>query len=189
MPLDLGQGRDRALELAHDRDISTALRWARTAMAPVSFAEGHSQYAAAMRLGHHPRGRNGHADRTRRSSGVCEREPMTPKTLRQLAAAQRAIAEALEHEADAAEQAPATQANVAPSPIERDWIRDTVGQLPRLATVFEIAQTLRMSARNVHRLVARGRLLAVRTGMGGSSRVLVPRAELVRFLSTLQDSR
>jgi hypothetical protein len=111
---------------------------------------------------------------------------MTPKALRQIATAQRAIAEALEQEADAADQVRATRRTVVTSPLDSDWIQDTVGQLPSLATLAETAEALRMSVRNVHRLVARGRLIAVRAGAGGSSRVLVPRAQIARFLRALR---
>lgn len=111
---------------------------------------------------------------------------MTPNALRQIASAQRAIAEALEQEAEAAEQARATRSMTRSSPLHSDWIQDTVGQLPTLATLAETAEVLRMSVRNIHRLVANSRIIAVRAGAGGSSRVLVPRAQIARFLSSLE---
>jgi excisionase family DNA binding protein len=124
-----------------------------------------------------------------RTSAAKGETPMTPQTLRQLANAQRMIAVALDHEAHAAEQAQVPHHTAAAPPFQGDWIQDIVGDLPRLATVTETAKTLRMSARNVRRLVARGQLAVVRTGVGGSSRVLVARAEIARFLLALEGAR
>jgi excisionase family DNA binding protein len=129
---------------------------------------------------HHPSSVRGTGQLRERSPALrAQRPPLCTKR-------RRRSAEALEQEADAAEQARATCSTVITSPLCSDWIQDTVGQLPRLVTVAETAEALRMSVRNVHRLVARGRLIAVRAGAGGSSRVLVPRAQIARFLSALE---
>jgi excisionase family DNA binding protein len=52
-----------------------------------------------------------------------------------------------------------------------------------LLTATEAATALRTSRRNLNRWIASGRLRAVKGGVGGSSRVLVPRAAIVEFLA------
>lgn len=54
-----------------------------------------------------------------------------------------------------------------------------------LLTAAEAATALRTSRRNLNRWIASGRLRAVKGGVGGSSRVLVPRAAVVEFLVAL----
>lgn len=63
-----------------------------------------------------------------------------------------------------------------------DWIQETVAHLPPLATASEAAEALRTSPRNLRRHIAAGRLAAIRAEETGSSRVLIPRAEIERFL-------
>jgi len=63
-----------------------------------------------------------------------------------------------------------------------DWISDVVADLPALATAAETSKALRTSPRNLRRHIAAGRLVAIRAEESGSSRVLVPRAEIERFL-------
>lgn len=107
----------------------------------------------------------------------------SPRLSRAIAAALRAAAEALDRDADAAETTTAMRHVAQSEPFEADWVRDVIANLPPLATISETAEALRMSRRNVSRLLARGRLDAVRTGVGGgSSRVLIARAEIARFL-------
>jgi excisionase family DNA binding protein len=109
-----------------------------------------------------------------------------PHFSRSVAAALRAAAEAFERDADAVEAN--TRASRVPDsePFESDWVRDVVAKLPPLATISETADTLRMSRRTVSRLLVQGRLNAVRTGVGGgSSRVLIARAEIACFLRRL----
>jgi excisionase family DNA binding protein len=68
-----------------------------------------------------------------------------------------------------------------PTPI--DWIADATRDLQPLTTLPECAKTLRMSERNLRRLIAAGRIAAVKSSEGGSSRVLVPRTEVAKFLA------
>jgi excisionase family DNA binding protein len=110
----------------------------------------------------------------------------TPRLSRSIAAALRAAAEAFDRDADASETNMHARPVAESEPFEADWVRDVVAKLPPLATISEAAEALRMSRRNVSRLLARGRLDAVRTGVGGgSSRVLIARAEIARFLRGL----
>lgn len=67
-----------------------------------------------------------------------------------------------------------------------DWIDEIVAGLPALVTSAEVADILRMSPRNVTRLMAIGRLHYVQQANGGSSRRLVPRSELARYLRALE---
>lgn len=67
-----------------------------------------------------------------------------------------------------------------------DWIADAVASLHPLATLFEAAATLRMCTRSVRRMVATGRLKAIRSRESGSSRVLIPRVEIERYLRSLE---
>lgn len=68
------------------------------------------------------------------------------------------------------------------STLDIDWIADTVRELKPLTTASEAAEALRMSARHLRRHIAAGRITAVRATEIGSSRVLVPRTEIERFL-------
>ena len=109
-----------------------------------------------------------------------------PRLSRAIAAALRAAAEAFDRDADAAETNTHARHDAESEPFEADWVRDVVVKLPPLVTISETAEALRMSRRHVSRLLARGRLDAVRTGVGGgSSRVLIARAEIARFLRRL----
>jgi len=62
------------------------------------------------------------------------------------------------------------------------WIGEAVASLPPLATAKETAAVLRTTPRNLRRHVIAGRITSVRAELGGSSRVLFPRAEVARFL-------
>jgi excisionase family DNA binding protein len=66
-----------------------------------------------------------------------------------------------------------------------DWVADVVAKLHPLCTAGEAANALRTSTRNLRRMIADGRLGAVRAVESGSSRVLVPRAEIERYLRSL----
>lgn len=70
-----------------------------------------------------------------------------------------------------------------------DWISETVADLPPLTTAAEAAKALRTSPRNLRRHVAAGRLKSLRAEESGSSRVLIPRSEIVRFLRSLEAAR
>jgi excisionase family DNA binding protein len=113
------------------------------------------------------------------------RQADKPQFLRSLAAALRAAADTLERDASMGEAITPGRPSSDSAPVETDWIQDVVAKLPPLMTVSETAKALRMSARNVSRNVARGRLVTVRTGVGGGSRVLIARAEVARFLRRL----
>lgn len=54
---------------------------------------------------------------------------------------------------------------------------------PGRLTVTEAAEELRCSGRHVRKLVAQGRLRAEKASLGGSSRTLIPRAEIERLLT------
>lgn len=66
-----------------------------------------------------------------------------------------------------------------------DWVSDIVAALPALSTANEAARVLRMSPRNLRRLYTDGRLSVVRARESGSSRVLVPRLSIERYLRSL----
>lgn len=66
-----------------------------------------------------------------------------------------------------------------------DWISETVSHLAPLATANEAAKILRTSPRNLRRMLADGRIKGVRARDTGSSRVLVPRVEVERYLRGL----
>jgi excisionase family DNA binding protein len=61
-----------------------------------------------------------------------------------------------------------------------------VAELGSLATASEACTVLRCSRRTLARLVATGRLRAAKRAERGSSPLLVPRAELQRYLAGLQ---
>jgi excisionase family DNA binding protein len=66
-----------------------------------------------------------------------------------------------------------------------DWIADIVGQLSPLVTAGEAAAVLRTSLRNLRRLIVAGQIHSVRPVERGSSRVLIPRASIERYLRAL----
>jgi excisionase family DNA binding protein len=65
------------------------------------------------------------------------------------------------------------------------WIADAVAGLQPLATAAETCAVLRTSSRNLRRMIAAGRIKAIKTRETGPSRVLVPRVEIERFLRSL----
>ncbi len=69
-----------------------------------------------------------------------------------------------------------------------DWITEAVSSLPVLSTAKETADTLRMSQRQLRRLIVAERIPAIRGREGGSSRVLVPRASIEKYLRSLSVS-
>jgi excisionase family DNA binding protein len=69
--------------------------------------------------------------------------------------------------------------------VESDWVAAAVGHLPSLVTVAEVVAVLRLSRRHLYRLVAAGKLMAVRHTEGGSSPLLIPRASIERYLRGL----
>lgn len=66
-----------------------------------------------------------------------------------------------------------------------DWIGDVLASLPPLCTTAEAAKALRTSRRNLYRLTSAGRIRAVRREHAGSSRLLIPRTEIERYLRSL----
>ena len=111
----------------------------------------------------------------------------TLQCLRSVVAALRAAADVLERDANLAEASATSRKPAESPPVATDWVEDVVTDLPTLVTISEAAEALRMSGRNVSRLLARGHLHAVRMGAGGgSSRVLIARAEIARFLHRLK---
>jgi len=68
---------------------------------------------------------------------------------------------------------------------ERDWADQLVADLPTLATATEAVEVLRCSKRTLYRLVSAGHMHAIRHATGGSARLLIPRAELARYLRSL----
>jgi excisionase family DNA binding protein len=68
---------------------------------------------------------------------------------------------------------------------ENDWISDVTQGLPGLLLISEAAAALRMSPRSIRRMIRAGSLRAVRATESGSARVLIPRAEISRYLSSL----
>jgi excisionase family DNA binding protein len=69
--------------------------------------------------------------------------------------------------------------------ISTDWISETVQTLAPLATAKEAAAVLRMSQRQLRRLIIADRIPAIRGRESGSSRVLVPRASIEKYLRSL----
>ncbi len=66
------------------------------------------------------------------------------------------------------------------------WIDEALAGLPPLLTAAEATTVLRTSRRNLHRLVMAGRIQALRATESGSSRVLIPRAALEKYLRSLE---
>lgn len=69
-----------------------------------------------------------------------------------------------------------------------DWIDDAIAALPVILTAAEAMTLLRTSKRNLYRLVASGKLRAVRPTEAGSSRLLIPRASVESYLRRLDGS-
>jgi excisionase family DNA binding protein len=66
-----------------------------------------------------------------------------------------------------------------------DWALDAVSQLPALVPIKQAAGLLSVSVRTTRRWIRSERLLALRTSLSGSGRVLIPRLEIARFLVLL----
>lgn len=73
--------------------------------------------------------------------------------------------------------------------MDPDWISDVVAKLPPILTAAEACNVLRTSRRNLSRLVASGRIHALRPSEGGSSKLLVPRASVESYLRALEGAR
>ncbi|NRA34569.1 MAG: helix-turn-helix domain-containing protein [Polyangiaceae bacterium] len=68
----------------------------------------------------------------------------------------------------------------------KPWIDEALRDVPPLSTTLEAMSLLRTSRRNLYRMVARGKIRALRPERSGSSRLLFAKAELARFLRTLE---
>jgi excisionase family DNA binding protein len=66
-----------------------------------------------------------------------------------------------------------------------DWVLDCTSDLPGLLLIPEAANALRMHPRTIRRMIRAGVLRAVRATESGSARVLIPRAEIQRYLASL----
>jgi excisionase family DNA binding protein len=111
----------------------------------------------------------------------CVGEPSTDHAAR--AEYALAAAQAFEHALEQLRSPPAERPTAPRTPpLASDWIEDAIGQLRPLATVKEVASVLRTSDRNARRMLADGRLQPVRSRAGGSSRVLIARTEVGRYL-------
>lgn len=65
------------------------------------------------------------------------------------------------------------------------WVVDATRDLPPLLRLKEVCAALRVHDRTVRRLIKSGRLHALKYGEAGSSRIIVPRAEIARYLLSL----
>ena len=68
-----------------------------------------------------------------------------------------------------------------------DWVDEAVAGLPALVTTAEAIKVLRTTQRNLYRWIAIGKITAVKHGCGGSSRVLIPKPALVKYLRGLAE--
>lgn len=68
---------------------------------------------------------------------------------------------------------------------EPTWIADVLEGLPALVTPAEVQARARIKRRKLNQLAADGRLRVVRHAEGGSSRLLITRESLARYLRTL----
>ncbi len=75
-------------------------------------------------------------------------------------------------------------ASVVVSPVE-PWLADVLANVRPISTIEEASALLRISTRNLRRLISLGRLHPLKVAEGGASRVLFARAELGRFLETM----
>jgi excisionase family DNA binding protein len=67
------------------------------------------------------------------------------------------------------------------------WVEEAVAGLPVLVTTAEATKVLRTTQRNLYRWIAIGKITAVKDTCGGSTRVLIPKSALVKYLSGLQE--
>ncbi|MEO7037656.1 MAG: helix-turn-helix domain-containing protein [Polyangiaceae bacterium] len=67
-------------------------------------------------------------------------------------------------------------------------VDDAIAHLKPFVTAPEAADVLRISKRTLYRLVAAGRLQAIRHSEAGGARLLIPRASIERYLRALEAS-
>ena len=63
-----------------------------------------------------------------------------------------------------------------------DWISEVVATLQPICTATEAAAVLRTSPRNLRRMVSLGRIEGYHPAEGGSSRLMVPRVSIEKYL-------
>jgi excisionase family DNA binding protein len=66
------------------------------------------------------------------------------------------------------------------------WVTDVVASLPPLARLKQVAAAMGVCPRTISRLIARGRIAALRVGKRDPARVFIPRAEVARYLQSLE---
>jgi excisionase family DNA binding protein len=66
-----------------------------------------------------------------------------------------------------------------------DWADAAVRDLPGLLGADEACKALRIARRKLNTLVADRRLRSVKHSEGGSARLLIPRAEIARYLRSM----
>jgi len=69
------------------------------------------------------------------------------------------------------------------------WVGEALEGQPALMTVPEVCSTIRTSRRNLYRLIASARLESLKQTEGGSSRLLIPRESVERYLLALAGAR
>lgn len=75
---------------------------------------------------------------------------------------------------------------VQPAPLHPAWVSDVLTDVAPILTLLEVAKLLRMSERNVRRLVSIGRIHSIKVSSGpGASRVLFARGEIARLLEEM----
>lgn len=75
--------------------------------------------------------------------------------------------------------------NASASAPSASWIDEAIRDLPPILTLAETAKALRMSVRHLRRVVDSGRLRTLRATEATTARVLVPRAEVGRYLADM----
>ena len=75
--------------------------------------------------------------------------------------------------------------SISKAPSAADWVTEALKDAPAILKSAEACAILRTGRRNLYRMVAAGRLDGVRAHDSGSSRLLIPRASLERYLRSL----
>lgn len=65
-----------------------------------------------------------------------------------------------------------------------DHLRELNEELPLTLTLQEAASCMKMHVRSVQRLIASGELRATRSKLGGSSRPVITRSEIIRWFAS-----
>jgi hypothetical protein len=67
-----------------------------------------------------------------------------------------------------------------------DWIDEAVGGLPPLVTTEETLKLLRICRRTFYKLVSLGKIKTLKQSTAHSAKHMVPRAEIARYLRSLE---